>query len=76
MHMQARAIDSTIIRLERAGGNMSEAIERVPTSIIRNQMTTVNILIGDLRRAMVRLSNGEAVDQIEKDLMEHLISTK
>jgi hypothetical protein len=64
----SRQSEAVITRLERAGGDLSEAIERSPTGPMRNSITTVNIMIGDLRRAAVRIENGESAEEVCREL--------
>jgi hypothetical protein len=69
-------IDRVISRLERAGGAVTEAIQIAETISTHppftNRMVSLNIALGDLRRAGVRLSNGEDPDAVMETLNEHL----
>lgn len=71
--MGLRRSDSVIIRLERAGGALTEAssllaqagAEAIP---LNNALRNVNIMVGDLRRAVVRTQNGDDLEDITNDL--------
>lgn len=62
-------------RLEKAGGAVSEAIQMVKDPSLANMMTSVNIALSDLRRAVVRLQNGEDAADVRRDLREQLTET-
>jgi hypothetical protein len=64
----SRQSEAVITRLERAGGELSDAIQRQPTGELRNAMTTVNIMIGDLRRAAVSIECGESAEEVCRNL--------
>lgn len=71
--MGLRRSDSILIRLERAGGALTEAstllaqagAEAIP---LNNALRNVNIMVGDLRRAVVRTQNGDDLADITRDL--------
>jgi hypothetical protein len=71
--MGLRRSDSIIIRLERAGGSLTEAssllaqagADAIP---LNNALRNVNIMVGDLRRAVVRTQNGDDLTDITNDL--------
>jgi hypothetical protein len=64
----SRQSEAVITRLERAGGALTGAIERQPTGELRNAMTTVNVMLGDLRRAAVRIESGESAEEVCHEL--------
>jgi hypothetical protein len=67
-YVMSRQSEAVITRMERAGGALSEAIEREPTGPLRNSITTVNMMIGDLRRAAVRIERGESAEEVCHEL--------
>jgi len=69
-------LDGILIRLDRAGGEISEVIERTATSPLRDQMTSINLLIGDTRLAVRRIQNGEDPEVVYKDLAEKKIRVR
>lgn len=65
--MSIRRSDSVIIRLERAGGNLSEASRLVSqagdgAAELDKAIRAVNILVGDLRRVVVKVQQGEQIN--------------
>jgi rRNA processing protein Krr1/Pno1 len=62
--------DALLARLEAAGGEMTSAISRTPTCPIRDEMTTINILIGDCRAAVVKVMMGTDPDKVYAELAE------
>lgn len=72
-------IENVITRLERAGGAMSEASQvaeqvRADPEFV-SQMVLVNIALGDLRSAAVKIANGEdpgaVVERLKGQLREN-----
>lgn len=64
-------IDRIISKLEHAGGNLSEAAQLVNELTIphvANLIASVNVSTGDLRRAMVRINNGEDIETVRREL--------
>lgn len=62
-------VDRVILRIERAGGDISEAVglaERQPgiSPDLIDRMVKVNVALGDLRSAAVKLSNGEDLESV------------
>lgn len=65
----SRQVESIIIRLERAGGALSEADKLAYQSggipgPLADRIAKVNIAVSDLRRAIVRYEHGEAIGPI------------
>lgn len=71
-----RSIEPIITRLERAGGAVSEAVERAERSCVSapvvNKLVSINIALGDARRALVRLEHGDDPDEVSRDLEQLL----
>lgn len=66
-------LTSIEVRLNRAGAELSDAISRTPTGPLREQMTTINILIGDTQAAIRRLQRGEDPEIVYLDLAERAL---
>lgn len=62
--------DVLIQRIEEAGALVTEAISRTPTSPLREELTTINILLGDCRAAIAKIMNGTPEDEVFKSLLE------
>lgn len=69
-------MDRVVSRMERAGGALSEAVdiaEQIRTSAdYVDAIVKVNVALGDLRRAGVRLANGEDEREVMTKLREQL----
>lgn len=75
MNPLGRKADRIIIRLERAGGELSEAAQLLAgtgphADLIKlgKSIRNVNIMVADLRAAIVRLQNGDDFADIMRDL--------
>jgi hypothetical protein len=71
----SRDLNSLLTRLERAGGDLSEAVgyaNRAPeiNPVLANLLVNVNIAIGDIRRAVVRVEHGDDQGETIAELRE------
>jgi hypothetical protein len=64
-----RNTDRILTRLERAGGALSEAVQitNEGSPPLANLMTSINIAVADLRRAVIRIQKGEDVDLVTRE---------
>lgn len=71
----SKELNSLFVRIERAGGAMSEGVKfaenapELPPPLV-NALVDVNIAIGDARRAAVRIEQGEDADVVTRELRE------
>jgi hypothetical protein len=66
--------ERVLTRLERAGGALSEAVQLIESQdpALANLIVSVNVSLGDLRRALVRLEGGQDPDDVHRDLQRQL----
>lgn len=58
------ADERLVIELDHGAAHIASAINRVPTSPLRDQLTTVNILLADVRAAVLMIKGGADKNEV------------